>query len=150
VPSCGATNSNLKHKLVKPLTHIPFTRSLKQSVPIYFPLRSWPAVVPVDWNHISQRGRGGVNLDALQGLGGPLWGIIPCQLLILITLGLPTWHGSPFHSTSEPGPQLHSLLQSSGRRPWNHIGGVHFRVSGASIGCRAWEWGSITQWGSSV
>jgi hypothetical protein len=91
VPSHEATNSSLKHKWVKPLSHTPFTQSLKQSVPIHFPLKSWPAVVPVDWNHISHRGRECATLSTLQGSAGPLRSISPRWLLILNTPGLPTW-----------------------------------------------------------
>jgi hypothetical protein len=92
VPSHGATNSSLKRKKVKPLTHTPFTQSLKQSVPIYFPLKSWPSLVPVDSNHISQRGRGCITLDIPQGLASPLQKISPQRLLTLTTPGLPTWY----------------------------------------------------------
>jgi hypothetical protein len=57
----------------KPLTHTPFTQSLKQSVPIYFLLKSWHALVPVDWNQIGHRVREGVILDTLQGSDGSLY-----------------------------------------------------------------------------
>jgi hypothetical protein len=91
VLSWAATDLSLKHKQVKPLIHIPFTQSLKQSVPIYFPLKSWPALVPVDQNHMGHRGRGCITLDTLQSSAGPLQRFSPCWLLTLITLGLPTW-----------------------------------------------------------
>jgi hypothetical protein len=84
----------LKSKPVKLLTHTPFTQSLKHSVPISFPLKSWPAVVAVDRDHIGHRGRERITLDTLQGSVGPLWRISPCQLLTMTTPGLPTWSKS--------------------------------------------------------
>jgi hypothetical protein len=75
------------------LTYTPFTQSLKQSAPIYFPLKSWPAVVPFDQNHTDHRGSGYITLDTLQGSASPLWGISPYWLLPLTTPGLPTWSG---------------------------------------------------------
>jgi hypothetical protein len=56
-----------------------------------FPLKSWPALVPVDWNHIGHRGRGRITLDTLQGSTSPLRRVSPCWLLTLTTPGLPTW-----------------------------------------------------------
>jgi hypothetical protein len=156
VPSRGATNSSLKCKRVKLLTHTPFTQSLKQSVPIYFPLKSWPALVPVDRNHIGHRGRGCVTLDILQGSDGPLQRISPCRLLILTTLGASYLSGylaqiSVFTPPVQgPSSWLCSLLQLSRRRTQNHIGGAHFPNPGTLAGCRAREWGPVTQHGSEV
>jgi hypothetical protein len=49
-----------------------------------------------------------------------------------------------------PSPQLHSLLQSSGRRPRHHIGSVDFPVSGTPSGCKAREQGPVMQQGLAV
>jgi hypothetical protein len=38
-----------------------------------FPLKSWPALVPVDQNHIGHRGKVRITLDTLQGLAGSLY-----------------------------------------------------------------------------
>jgi hypothetical protein len=62
-------------------------------VPIYFSLKSWPPLVPVDQNHVGHRGRGCITLATVQGLANPLQKISPCWLLTLTTLGLPTWSG---------------------------------------------------------
>jgi hypothetical protein len=88
VPSLGATNSSLKRKQVKLLSHTPFTQNSKQSVSYLLSLKSWPPLVPVDWNH---RGKGHATLDTLQDLVGPLWRMRPCWLLTLTTLGLLNW-----------------------------------------------------------
>jgi hypothetical protein len=58
-----------------------------------FPLKSWPAPVLVNQNHINYRGRRCITLDTLQGLASPLWRISPRRLLTLTTQGLPTWSG---------------------------------------------------------
>jgi hypothetical protein len=128
VPSHGATNSSLKCKQVKLLTHTPFTQSLKQSVPGYFPLKSWPALVPVDQNHIGHRRKGCVTLGTLQGSAGPQQRISPCRLLTLTTPsylpGLDIQHGSPFHSISprawSAAPQPPSVVQKE--TPESHQG----------------------------
>jgi hypothetical protein len=118
VPSCGATNSSFKRKRVKLLTHTPFTQSLKQSVPIYFPLKSWPVLVPVDWNHINHRGRGCVTLDSLQGSASPLWRISLRWPLTLTILGLPTWSRHPARISvslhQSEGPVCSSAASFSG------------------------------------
>jgi hypothetical protein len=147
VPSLGATNSSLKRKQVKLLSHTPFTQNSKQSVSYLLSLKSWPPLVPVDWNH---RGKGHATLDTLQDLVGPLWRMRPCWLLTLTTLGLLNWSENlawiyiSFHQSEG------LVLQSSGRRPWNHIKGVHLLVPGIPTGCRAREWGPVTQWCSAV
>jgi hypothetical protein len=53
---------------------------------------------------------------------------------------------SLFHSTTLRTWSA-GRLQSSGRRPWNHIRGAHFLVPGTPAGCRAREWGPFTQQG---
>jgi hypothetical protein len=94
VPSHGATNLSLKHKQVKPLSHTPFTQEFKTISSHLFPLKSWPALVPSDQNHIiSHRGREHFTLDTLQGSAGPLQRTSPHWLLTLTTPGLPAWSG---------------------------------------------------------
>jgi hypothetical protein len=77
-------------------------------------------------------------------------GINPCQLPHWLPWGsyLVQMSGAGLCFTPPvwgPGPWLQSFLKSSGRRPWNHIGGAYFPVPATSIGYRVREWGPAAQ-----